>query len=303
MLLKCCTQCANKFGKLSSDHRTKKSQFSFQSQRKAMPKNVQTTAQLHSSHMLAKLCSKFSKPGFSSTWTMNFQMFKLDLEKAKEPEIILPTSVGSLKRQENSRKTSTSASLTMPKPLTAWITTNWKILQEMGIPDCLTCFLRNLYDGQEATVRTGNGTKDWFQIGKGVCQGCILSPCLFNLYAEPNMWNARLDETQVRIKIAGRIINNLRYADDTTLMAESKEEQKFLMNVKQDSEKAGLKLTMILVFWMLSASVTLWQIDRKTLTDFIFLGSKITAVGDCSHEIKRHLLLGRIAMTSLDSIL
>ena len=130
MLLKCCTQCANKFGKLSSDHRTKKGQFSFHSQRKAMPKNVQTTAQLHSSHMLAKLCSKFSKPGFSNMWTMNFQMFKLVLEKAEKPEIKLPTSAGSWKRQESSRKTSLSALLTMPKPLTVWITINcekfWK---------------------------------------------------------------------------------------------------------------------------------------------------------------------------------
>ena len=115
---------------------------------------------------------------------MNFQMFKLDLQKAEEPEIKLPTSVGSLKKQESSRKTSTSALLTMPKPLTVWITTNWKILKEMGIPDHITCLLRNLYAGQEATVRIGHGTTDWFQIGKGVCQGCILSPCLFNLYAE-----------------------------------------------------------------------------------------------------------------------
>ena len=130
MLLKCCTQCANKFGKLSSDHRTKKSQFSFQSQRKAMPKNVQSTAQLHSSHTLVKKCSKFSELGFSNTWTMNFQMFKLVLEKAEEPEIKSPTSAGSLKKQESSRKTSISALLTMPKPLTVWITINcgnfWK---------------------------------------------------------------------------------------------------------------------------------------------------------------------------------
>ena len=115
---------------------------------------------------------------------MNFQMFKLDIEKAEEPEIKLPTSVGSSKKQESSRKTSISALLTMPKPLTVWITTNWKILKEMGTPDHLTCLLRNVYVGQEATVRTGQGTKDYFQIGKGVCQGCILSPCLFNLYAE-----------------------------------------------------------------------------------------------------------------------
>ena len=124
---------------------------------------------------------------------MNFQMFKLVLEKAEEPEIKLPTSAGSWKKQESSRKTSTSASLTMPKPLTMWITTNWKI-QEMAIPDHLTCLLRNLYASQEATVRTGHGTTDWFQIGKGVRQGCILSPCLFNLYAEYIMRNAGLDE-------------------------------------------------------------------------------------------------------------
>ena len=137
-------------------------------------------------------------------------MFKLVLEKAEEPEIKLPTSVGSWKKQESSRKTSTSALLTMPKPLTVWITTNWKILKEMGIPDHLTYLLRNLYAGQEATVRTRHGTTDWFQIGKGVCQGCILSPCLFNLYAEYIMQNAGLDETQAGIKIARRNINNLR---------------------------------------------------------------------------------------------
>ena len=126
---------------------------------------------------------------------MNFQMFRLDLEKAEEPEIKLPTSAGSLKKQESSRKTSISALLTMPKLLTVWITINlWKILKEMGIPDHLTCLLRNLYAGQEATVRTGHGTTDWFQIGKGVCQGCILSPCLFNLYAEYIMRNAGLNQ-------------------------------------------------------------------------------------------------------------
>jgi len=119
----------------------------------------------------------------------------------------------------------------------------WKILQEMGIPDHLTCLLRNLYADQEATVRTGHGTTDWFQIGKGVCRGCILSPCLFNLHAEYIMRNARQDEAQAGIKIAKRNINNLRYADDTTLMAKSKEELKsLLMKVKEESEKAGLKL-------------------------------------------------------------
>ena len=136
-------------------------------------------------------------------------MFKLDLEKAEEPEIKLPTSAGWWKKQESSRKASISALLTMPKPLTVWITINWKILQDVGIPDHLTCLLRNLYAGQEATVRTGHGTTDWFQIGKGVCQVCILSPCLFNFYAEYIMRNAGLDETQGGIKIARRNINNL----------------------------------------------------------------------------------------------
>ena len=150
-------------------------------------------------------------------------MFKLDLEKAEDSEIKLPTSVESWKKQESSRKTSISALLTMPKPLTVWITINWKILKEMGISDHLTCLLRNLYAGQEATVRTRHGTTDWFQIGKGVHQGRILSPCLFNLHAEYIMRNAGLEEAQAGIKIARRNINNLRYADDTTLMAESEE--------------------------------------------------------------------------------
>ena len=160
-------------------------------------------------------------------------MFKLDLEKAEKPEIKLPTSVGLLKKQESSRKTSTSASLTMPKPLSVH-KTNWKILQEMGIPDNLTCLLRNMYAGQEATVRTGQGTMGWFQIGTGVCQGCIQSPCLFNFYADYIMRNLWPEEAQAGIKIAGRNFNNLRYADDTTLMAESKEELKsLLMKVKK----------------------------------------------------------------------
>ena len=127
---------------------------------------------------------------------MNLQMFYLDLEKAEEPEIKLPTSAGSSKKQENSRKTSISVLLTMPKALTVWITTNWKILKEMGIPDHLTCLLRNLYAGQEATVRTGHGKTDWFQIGKGAHQGCILSPCLFNLYAE-YIWMKHMLESRL----------------------------------------------------------------------------------------------------------
>ena len=174
---------------------------------------------------------------------MNFHMFKLVLEKAEEPETKLPTFAGSWKKQESSRKTSISALLTIPKPLTVWITINWKILKEMGIPDHLICLLRSLYAGQETTVRTGHGATDWFQIGKGVRQGCILSPCLFNFFAENIMRNAGLEEAQAGIKTAGRNINNLRYADDTTLMAESEEDLKSLLKkVKEESEKVGLKL-------------------------------------------------------------
>ena len=169
-------------------------------------------------------------------------MFKVDLEKAEEPEIKLPTSAGSWKKQESSRKTSISFLLTIPKPLTVGHNKLWKILQEMEIPNHLTCLLRNLYAGQEATVRTGHGTTGWFQIGKGVRQGCILSTCLFNLYAEYIMWNARLDKAQARIKIARRNINNLRYVDDISLMAESEEELKsLLMKVKEKSEIAVSK--------------------------------------------------------------
>ena len=183
-------------------------------------------------------------------------MFNLDLEKAKEPEIKLPTSIGSLKNYESARKTSTSVLLTTPKPLTVWITTNRKILKETGIPDHLTCLLRNLCAGQEATVKTGHGTTDWFQIGKGVHQGCILSPCLFNLYAEYIMRNAGLEEAQAGIKISGRNINNLRYADDTTLMAESEELKSLLMKVKEESEKVGLKLNIQKTKIMASSPIT-----------------------------------------------
>ena len=148
---------------------------------------------------------------------MNLQMFKLVFEKAEEPEIQLPTSIVSSKKQESSRKTSISAFLTMSKPLTVDHNKLWKILKEMGIPDHLTCLLRNLYAGQEATVKTGHGPTDWFQKGKGVRQGSILSPCLFNFYAGYIMRNAGLEEAQAGIKIAGRNINNFRYTDDTTL--------------------------------------------------------------------------------------
>ena len=166
--------------------------------------------------------------------------------------------------------------------------------------------MRNLYAGQEATVRTGHEITDWFQIGKGVHQGGILSPYLFNLHAEYIMRNAGLQEAQAGIKIAGRNINNLRYADDTTLVAESEELKSLLMRVKEESEKVGLKLNIQKTKIMASGPFASWQIDGETVeivADFIFGGSKITADGDCSHEIKRRLLLGRKVMTNLDSML
>ena len=186
----------------------------------------------------------------------------------------------------------------------------WKILKEMEIPDHMTCLLRNLYAGQEARVRTGHGTTDWFQIGKGVRQGCILPPWLFNLYAEYIMRNGGLEKAHlknIRIKIAGRNINNFRYANNTTRIAESEEELKsLLMKVKVESEKVGLKLNIQKTKIMALGPITSWEIDGETVervADFILEGSKITADGDCSHEIKRRLLLGRKVMTNLDSIL
>ena len=177
----------------------------------------------------------------------------------------------------------------------------------MGILDHLTCLLRNLYAGQEATVKTGHGTTDWFQIRKGVRQGCILSTCLFNLHAEYIMRISGLDEAQTRINIVRRNIDNLRDADNITLMAESEKELKsLLVKVKEESEKVGLKLNIQKTKIMASGPITSWQIDGKTVervTDFILGGFKITADGDCSHEIKRRLLLGRKIMTNLGSIL
>ena len=167
--------------------------------------------------------------------------------------------------------------MAIPKPLTVWITTNWKILKGVGLLDHFICLLRNLYAGQGAPVRTRHGTTDWFQIGKGVRHGCIFSPCLFNLYAEYIMRNARLDEAQAVIKTARRNINNLKYADDTILMAESKEELKScLIKVKDESEKAGLKLSIQKAKIMASGPITSWQIDGETMetvTDFVLGGA------------------------------
>ena len=183
----------------------------------------------------------------------------------------------------------------------------WKLLEEIGIPGHLTCLLRNLYAGQEAIVKTRHETTDWFQIGEGVRQGCILSPCLFNLYAEYIMQNSGLEEAQAEIKIAGRNINNLRYAYETILMAESKEElNSLLMKVREESEKVGLKLNIQKTKIMASDPITLWQIYRgtvETVRDLVFLGPQIPEDCDCSYEMKRRLLLGRKVMTNLYSIL
>ena len=212
---------------------------------------------------------------------MKFQVFKLVLEKAEEPEIKLLISAGSSKKQGSSRKKKKKNNFCFIDYAKAFdymdLSKLWKILKEMGIPDHLTCLLRNLYAGQKARVRTGHGTTDWFQIEKELCQGCILSPCLFKLHAEYIMGNAGLEEAQTGIKIAGRNINNFRHADGITLMAESEEELKSLL-MKKESEKIDLKLNIQKTITMASSHIASWQIDGETVeivADFIFLGSKI----------------------------
>ena len=235
---------------------------------------------------------------------MNFQMFKLDLKKAEEPEIKLLISIGLSKKTEFQR----NIYFCFGNYAKAFDCVDHnklrKIFQKMGIPDHLTCLLRNLYAGQEAQqleldMEQQSGSK----LGKEYIN---MSPCSFNLYAEYIMQNAGLDEAQAGIKIARRNINNLRYTDDTTFMTESEEKLKsLLIEVKEENEKADLKLDIQKTKVMAFSPITSWQIDGETIetvTDFIFLGSKITADGDCSHEIKRHLLLGRKAMTNLNSI-
>ena len=197
-------------------------------------------------------------------------MFKLVLEKAEEPEII--ANIRWIIKKAREFQKNIYFCFNYAKAFDC-VDHNklWKILKEIRIPDHLTCLLRNLDAGQEATVRTGYGTTHWFQIRKGVCQGCISSPCLFNLHAEYIMPNARLDEAKAGIKIAGRNINNLRYADDTTLMAESEEELKsLLMKVKEESEKLGIKLNIQKTKIMASGPITSWEIDGVTVSEFIF---------------------------------
>ena len=205
----------------------------------------------------------------------------MHLEKAEETEIKLPTSVGSSKKQESSRKTSISALLIMLKAFTVWTSKTVENSERDGSTRPPDMPLRNLYAGQEATVRTGHGTKDWFQIGKGVRQGCILSPCLFNLVAKRIMRNAGLHEPQARIKIAGININNFRYEDDTTLITEFEEKLKsLLMSMIEESEKVGLNLNILKTKILASGPITSWQIDGGPVKDFILGGSKITTYAD-----------------------
>ena len=220
-------------------------------------------------------------------------MFKMDLEKAKESRYQIANICWIIKKTREFQKNIYFCFIDYAKAFDCVDHNKLrKILKEMGIPDHLIYLLRNLYAGQEATVRTGHGTTDWFQMRKGVRQGCTLSPCLFNFYAEYIMRNAGLEEAQAGIEIARRNINNLRYADDTTLMAESEEELKsLLMKVKEESEKVSLKLNIQKTKITASGPITSWQIDGETVetvSDFIFWGSKITADGDRSHEIKRN---------------
>ena len=235
-LLKCCTQYASKFGKLSSGHRTGKSQFSFQSQRKTMPKNAQTAAQLHSSHTLVKWCSKLSKPGFSNNVNREIPDVQAGFRKGRGTRDQIANIHWIIKKAREFQKNIYFCFIDYSKDWLCGSQQTVKFL-DTGIADHLICLQRNLYAGQEATVRTGHGTTYWFQIVKGVGQSCIS----FNSYAEFIMQYVGLNETQAGIKIARRNINNLRYTNDTTLMAEREEELKSPLRAKEEGEKAGLK--------------------------------------------------------------
>ena len=302
---KCYTLYGSKFGKLSSGHKTGKSQFSFQSQRKAMPKECSNYRTISLISRASKVMLKILQARLQQYVNHELPDVQAGFRKGRGTRDQITNIRWIIEKAREFQKNIYFCFINYAKAFDC-VDHNklWKILKEMGVPDHLTCLLRNLYAGQEATVQTGHGTTDWFQIGKGIRQRCILSPCLFNLYAEYIMQNTGLDEAQAGIKIAGRNINNLRYADNTTLMAESEEELKsLLMKVKEESEKVGLKLNIQNINIMASGPITSWEIGGETVSDFIFLGSKISADGNCSHEIKRRLFLRRKVMTNLDSIL
>ena len=304
MLWKCCTHHASKFGKLSRGIGLEKDQFSFQSHIRTMSKNVQTNPTIVFISHASKVMLKILQARLQQYMNWELPDVQDGLRKGRGTRYQIANIHWIIKRAREFKK-STSDSLTMIESLTVWITTN-----------CGKFFKRRKYQTTlpapwkicvQDKKQPGHGTMDWFKIGKGVHQSCILSPCLFNFYAEHIMWNIGLDNSQAGIKIVRRNINNLRYADDTTIMAENKEELKsLLMRVKVESEKVGLKLNIQKTEVMASNHITSRQIDGGkvgTVADSILLGSKIPVNGNCSHEIKRHLPLGRKAMTSLDSIL
>ena len=270
-----------------------------------MPKNAQTTTQLHSSHMLEKQCLKFSKPGFNKYMNHELPDIQAGFRKGRRTKDQIANICWIIEKAKEFQKNICFIDYTKAFDCMD----HNKLENSSRDRNTRVPYLPplNLYAGQEEIVGNEYGTTNWFQIRKWVHQGSLVSPCLFNLHAEYIMWNTGLDEAQAGIKIAGRIINNLRYADDTTLMAESEKELKsLLMKVKVDSEKVGLKLHIQKTKIMAPGPITSWQIGggiMETVTDFIFLQSKITANGDCGHEIKRRLLLGWKAMTNLDSIL
>ena len=251
---KCCTQYTSKFRKLSSGHKTGKGQFSFQSQRKAMPKKTQTTALV--SHA-GKVMLKILQARLQQYVNYELPDVQAGFRKGRGTRDQIANIRWIIKKARECQKNISFCFIDYAKAFYC-VEHNklWKILKEMGIPDHLTCLLRNLYASQEATVSTGHGTTDWFQIRKGVCQSCILSPCLFNLHAEYIMWNAGLDEARAGIKISGRNINNFRYADDTTLIAESKEERASWWKWKRKSEKVGLQLSIQKTKIMASSPIT-----------------------------------------------
>ena len=237
-----------------------------------MPKNAQTTAQLHSSHTLVML--KILQARLQQYVNYELPDVQPGFRKGRGTRDQITNICWIFKKARELQRNIYFCFIDYAKGFDC-VDHNklWKILKEMGISDHLTCLLRNLYAGQEATVRTRHGTTDWFQIGKGVCEGCILSPCLFNLHAEYIMRNAGLEEAQAGIKIPRRNINNLRYADDTTLMAESEEELKsFLLKVKEESEKVGLKLNIQKTKIMASGPITSWQIDGGNSVRLYFSG-------------------------------
>ena len=258
-----------------------------------MPKNAQTTTQLHSSHTLVMF--KILQVRLQQYVNRELLDVQAGFRKGRGTRDQIANIHWMMEKAREFQKNIYFCFIDYAKAFDCVVHSKlWKILKKMGIQDHLTCLLRNLYAIQEATVRTGHGTTDWFQIGKGVCQGYILSLCLFHVHSEYIMRNAGLEEAQAGINSARRNINNLRYADDTTLMAESEEELKcLLMKVTEESEKIGLKLNIQKTKIMVPCPITSWEIDGETVSDFIFLGSKITADGDCSHEIKSCLLLGR----------